>query len=132
MVQLIMLGGSVCVHFMPCTSFPTDRITQQLPPSTTATTQPAAAPVLGASLLGGIGSFTLNATPFQTQPGGPAMKIQPVSPLGSTGLAPLAGTSGVQVDPLAVLNDLFVPQETIQPGMSGVDTLHIVIVESGN
>lgn len=100
-----------------------------MPPSSTApTTQPgpgtAAVPSPGANLLGGLGSLTLGASPSQTQPqtqpgGPPAPSIQPLAPPGPTGLVPLSGAGAVQADPLAVLDDLFVAQENIQPGASG-------------
>lgn len=101
-------------------------ISRIMPPSSTApTTQPgpgtAAVPSPGANLLGGLGSLTLGASPSQTQPqtqpgGPPAPSIQPLAPPGPTGLVPLSGAGAVQADPLAVLDDLFVAQENIQPG----------------
>lgn len=94
---------------------------QQQPHPQLPVSQPASAAATS-DLLGHLAALGL--TPQQTQQvssvGVQKAGVQPVvsqahrAPPGTVGGGP--GSKGDQPDPLAVLNDLFVPQESIQPG----------------
>ena len=71
-------------------------------------------------LLGDLAALGLTTQPKQQQPSPAGTNIQQMVPQaigGTTGNAPgQTPAGGSQPDPLAVLDDLFVAQESIQPG----------------
>ena len=84
--------------------------------------QPPVSQTAGAAtnLLGDLAALGLTTQPKQQQPSPAGTNIQQMVPQaigGTTGKAPgQTPAGGSQPDPLAVLDDLFVAQESIQPG----------------